>query len=236
MRPTPKGTPDDYGADATWKLELGPDGSVKLDAEERHRGDHAFWLRTALRERETRAQWVEQNLVAGWIPQVEVEKDVDFQGDLAHGEATVRYRAKSGALGRLEDGDLVVTLAPSSTLTSSLAPLPKRVLPVALPPNMAPSKQSHVVRLVAPEGFSPGDLPAGGDEQGGEFGRAKLEVTRDPKDPRVVLMTRSVTFDLEAIPVAKYEAWRAWLGRVDSLLHRSIRFVPDAKSAKGGAR
>ena len=236
MRPTPRGTPEDYGSDATWNLVLAADGSVKMDAEERHRGDHAFYLRTQLREKDARAQWVEQNLVAGWIPQVEVDKDVAFEGDLARGEATVKFKARSGALGRLEGDDLVVTLAPSSTLTSSYAPLPKRTLPVALPPNLAPSKQSHVVRLVAPEGMKPGDLPPGGDEQGGEFGRARLEVTVDPKDPRVVRLVRSVTYDLETIPVAKYEAWRAWLGRVDSLLHRSVRFVPDGKAVKGGAK
>ena len=90
--------------------------------------------------------------------------------------------------------------------------------------------------------MKPGDLPPGGDEAGGEFGRAKLEVALDPKDPRVVVLTRSVTFDLDVIPVAKYEAWRAWLSRVDSLLHRSVRFVhgPDGAkrpgSAVGGAR
>jgi hypothetical protein len=42
------------------------------------------------------------------------------------------------------------------------------------------------------------------------------------------VLTRSMVFDLETIPVAKYEAWRAWLSRVDSLLHRSIRYVPAA--------
>ena len=242
MVKTPAGSPDDYGADASWTLKLHADGSVDMDAEETHRGDHAFYLRTALREKDARAQWVEQNLVAGWIPQVQVEKDVDFAGDLAAGQARVRFRARSNAFGRLEGEDLVVKISPSSTLTSTLAALPKRTLPVVLPPQLAPSKQTHVVRIVSPDAMKPGDLPPGGDEAGGEFGRAKLEVALDPKDPRVVVLTRSVTFDLDVIPVAKYEAWRAWLSRVDSLLHRSVRFVHGPDGAKrpgaavGGAR
>ena len=55
-------------------------------------------------------------------------------------------------------------------------------------------------------------------------------ITRDPKDPRVIVYTRDVVFDLDRIPVAKYAQWRAWLSRTDSLLHRSVRFVP------GGAK
>jgi hypothetical protein len=228
MSPSPRGSPDDYGADAAWTLRLQPGGGVELEAEERHRGDHAFMLRSALREADSRAQWVESNLIAGWIPQVQVDKDVAFEGDGVGGEARVKYKARSGALGRMEGPDMVVTLAPSSTLTSSLAPLPKRTLPVSLPPSLAPSKQTTVVRMISPEGMQPGALPPGGDEAGGEFGRARLEVALDPKDPRVVVLTRSMVFDLETIPVAKYEAWRAWLSRVDSLLHRSIRYVPAA--------
>jgi hypothetical protein len=237
MTATPRGVPEDYGIDGKWTLALAKDGSVDLDASESHRGDQAFFLRSALREQDARAQWVEQNLVAGWIPQVEVDKAVDFTPDLPNGEARVHYKAKSAAFGRLEGSDLVVTLAPSSTLTSQLAPLPKRTLPVALPPSLAPSRQAYVMRLIAPEGMKPGELPPGGDEAGGEFGRAKLDVTIDPKDPRAIVLTRSVTFDLERIPVERYEAWRSWLSRVDSLLHRSIRFVPAGpKGDLGGAR
>jgi hypothetical protein len=226
MVATPRGSPDDYGVEATWTLTLRPGGAVSLEADERHRGDQAFQLRTALREKDSRAQWVEQNLIAGWIPQVQVDKEVDFSGDGASGEARVRYKATSNALGRMEGPDMVVTLAPSNTLTSSLAPLPRRTLPVSLPPHLAPSRQTTVVRMIAPEGMKPGELPSGGDANGGDFGRAQLEISLDPADPRVVLLKRSVIFDLETIPVARYEAWRTWLSRVDSLLHRSVRFVP----------
>jgi hypothetical protein len=90
---------------------------------------------------------------------------------------------------------------------------------------MAPSSTTHVVRIVAPAGRVPGALPPGGEEAGGEFGRATLNVVRDPADPNAVVLTRTLTFDLDVVPVEKYAAWRSWLSRVDSLLHRSVRFV-----------
>lgn len=225
MVSTPKGSADDYGSQSRWTVRLKPTGAADIEADEVHRGDQAFDLRTHLREKDARSQWVEQNLLAGWIPQVQVDPEVDFTPELAKGEARVAYKARSEALGRREGTDLVVSLAPLMTYTSLYAPLPKRTLPVVLPPRMAPSSMVHVVKLVAPAGLAPGALPPGGEEAGGEFGRAALTVARDPADPNVVVLTRTLTFDLDIVPVDKYAAWRSWLTRVDSLLHRSVRFV-----------
>jgi hypothetical protein len=58
---------------------------------------------------------------------------------------------------------------------------------------------------------------------GGEFGRASLEVTRDAHDPRLLVVKRKMTLDLHVIPVEKYPAWRAFLQRVDALMHRTVR-------------
>jgi hypothetical protein len=61
---------------------------------------------------------------------------------------------------------------------------------------------------------------------------------KDETNPRGVVVKRKVVFDMSTIPVDKYDAWRAWLQRVDTLLHRSVRFVPLAKpnaAAGGGA-
>ena len=69
----------------------------------------------------------------------------------------------------------------------------------------------------------------GGEENGGEFGRAKLEFSR--VGGNTVLVKRSVTLDLSTIPVDKYAKWRAWLARVDGLMHRMVRLVP-ANGAK----
>ncbi|HEY3594782.1 MAG TPA: hypothetical protein VGL13_12950, partial [Polyangiaceae bacterium] len=71
----------------------------------------------------------------------------------------------------------------------------------------------------------------GGEENGGEFGYARLEIQREAGGG--VMIKRTVVFDLSSIAVDKYEAWRAWLQRVDALLHRSIRFVP--RDGKKGA-
>jgi hypothetical protein len=225
MVATPRGSADDYGSRSQWKVRLSREGAAEIDADELHRGDHAFYLRTNLREKDARPQWVEQNLLAGWIPQVEVDPEVDFVPELGRGEARVRYRARSQALGRREGDELVVSLAPLTTLTSQYAALPKRTLPVVLPAALAPSSNVTVVRLVAPAGMRPGALPPGGEEAGGEFGRAALSIARDPADPSAVVLTRTLTFDLDAVPVEKYAAWRAWLSRVDTMLHRSVRFV-----------
>lgn len=225
MVPSPRSRPEEHGSDATWELKLEPGGAASLDASEVHRGDHAFLLRTALREKDVRAQWVEQNLIAGWLPQVQVAPEVDFASELPQGEVKVSYKARSQALGRTEGSDLVVTLSPSSTLTSQLAPLPRRTLPVVLPSQLAPSRTASSVLLVAPEGMRVGALPPGGEVAGGDFGSARLEV-QTQQDGRAVLLRRSVVFDQDIIPVDRYEAWRTWLSQVDSMLHRSVRFVP----------
>ncbi len=146
-----------------------------------------------------------------------------------------RYRAHSAGLARREADELVVPLAPSSTMTSQLAPLVKRTLPVVLPPNTAPSHQTRTIHVIPPAGYRATELAKGGEENGGEFGFAKVEIKNDPENPRGVLVTRTVVFDMSTIPVEKYAAWRGWLQRVDALLHRSVRFAPVAAKKSGAA-
>ncbi|MEO5728785.1 MAG: hypothetical protein ABI134_10005, partial [Byssovorax sp.] len=74
-------------------------------------------------------------------------------------------------------------------------------------------------------------LPPGGDEPGGEFGRAHLEFAR-AAGKNAVVVKRSVVFDLSTIPVEKYAKWRGWLQRVDGLMHRMVRLVPDGTAPK----
>ena len=158
---------------------------------------------------------------------MEVDKNIDFKGDLPRGRAWVRYKAKSQGLARHEGGDMVVPLSQSATLASQLAPLVKRTLPVSLPSHMAPSHETRTIRVVAPKGFAWAALPPGGDEDGGPFGRAHLEVAKDPRDLRTVVIKRSLVFDQSIIPVDKYAAWRAWIQRVDALMHKGVRLVPE---------
>src|SRR5262249_33307596 len=163
-------------------------------AAERHGGDHAFVLRSSLREKDARAQWVEQNLLSGWFPTVQVTKDVDFSPDLQNGAADVHYRAHSDGLARREGDELVLPLAPASTMPPHPAPPANPHPPAVLPPTTAPSHQVRTIRIVPPVGYRPGELPKGGEEAGGEFGAARLEVKKDPKNPRVVLVKRTVVF------------------------------------------
>jgi hypothetical protein len=227
----PASSPDDHGTEATWTLSVKSDGSADLAGEERAVGDDAFWMRTYLTEPGARAQWLEQRLVGTWFSTVQVDKDVDFQGDLPRGAATARWHARSDSLARREGTELVVALSPTQTLASQLAPLVQRTLPVWLPAPVAPRREARTIRVVAPSGWTFGALPVGGDEDGGSFGRAHLDVARDPGDPRVVVARRVVVFDESAISVSEYPKWRAWVQRVDALMHKSVRILPH-----GGAR
>jgi hypothetical protein len=228
----PPSSPDDHGVDVSWTVTLGADGSGEVTGDERHTGDAAFWLRSNLSQAEARAQYVEDALVGPWFPTVEVDKNIDFKGDLAGGQSVVKYKAKSRGLARSEGKDLVLSLSPSNTYGSSLAPLVERTLPVQLPPHLAPSHQNRTTRITAPPGFAWGPLPPGGDANGGAYGRAHIEITRDPKDARVLLIKRSVVFDMHLIPVEKYATWRAFITQVDALMHKDVRLVPAAGGEK----
>jgi hypothetical protein len=222
----PSSSPDDHGVDATWTVSLAADGTANLEGEERATGDDAFWMRTYLTEPGARAQWVEDRLVGPWFPTVEVDKKVGFRGDLPRGGADVTWRARSDGLARREGNELVVPLSPSQPLASHLAPLVKRTLPVWLPPHMAPRKESRTIRVVAPAGWRFEALPQGGDENGGPFGRAHLDVSRDPHGGEAILVHRTTVFDQSSIPVDEYAKWRAWVQRVDALMHKAVRLEP----------
>lgn len=222
----PASSPDDHGADVTWTMTVAPDGSGEVVGEEKHSGDSAFWLRSNLREAEARSQYVEDVLVGPWMTTVEVDKNIDFKGELPGGQVYVKYKAKSRGLARREGKDMVLSLSPASTFGSIIAPLVERTLPVQLPPNFAPSHQNRTMRVVAPAGFAWGDLPPNGATNGGPYGKASIDIARDPKDARTLVIKRSVTFDMHLIPVEKYASWRQFVGQVDALMHKEVRLVP----------
>ncbi len=230
----PSSSPEGHGVDATWTLSLRADGGADLDGEERGVGDDAFWMRTYLTEPGARASWVEDHLLATWFSTIEVDKKVDFRGDLPLGAASVHWKARSAALARHEGDELVVPLSPSQTLASQLAPLVHRTLPVRLPPHVAPRKESHTIRVIAPRGWTFEALPAGGDEDGGAFGHAHLDLARDAHDPQAIVVHRTWVCDESSIGVDEYPKWRAWIQRVDALMHESVRLLPTA--AGPGAR
>jgi hypothetical protein len=203
-----------------------------LQGEEHATGDDAFWMRTNMTEPGARPAWLEERMIGQYFPTIEVDKKVEFRGDLPQGGAVAQWRARSNGLGRHEGAELVVPLSPAQPSASQLAPLVHRTLPVWLPAHVAPRRESRTIRVVAPPGFSFETLPTGGDENAGPFGRAHLDVSHDPSDPRAIIVRRSVVFDQSTIPVDEYAKWRAWIQRVDALMHQSVRLVPSA----GGAR
>jgi hypothetical protein len=127
----------------------------------------------------------------------------------------------------------VVPLSPAQTMASQIAPLVKRTLPVWLPPNVAPRSESRTIRVVAPRGFTFEALAPGGDESGGAFGRAHLDIAKDARDPRAVVVRRTVVFDRNRIGVDEYPAWRAWVQRIDALMHKGLRLVPGDGATRG---
>lgn len=224
MIETPLGSPDDHGTEANWKLVLQATGEGKLTATEQHVGDAAFELRTNLVEPDARKQWVEQYLTNKWVAGVEVDGDIGFDGNMPGGAAKLRYQASSRNIARREANELVVPLGDTVTFASQLAPLAKRTLPVVLPAYIAPRRNVRTLTIVAPAGYDFSELPPGGVENGGEFGKAILEMA--PGEPGTVVVKRTVIFDLSTIPLDKYQAWRAWLQRVDALMNRTVRLVP----------
>ncbi len=229
---TPSSSPDDHGIDARWTIKLSPSGAGSLVAEETHSGDAAFELRMNLKQADARQQWVESYLSNGFFPTVQVKPEVAFKSDLPNGVATLGYSADSDGFARREGDELAVPLSETQTLTSQLAPLPKRTLPVALPPSLAPGHQTRAITITAPAGYAFAELPPGGEENGGEYGKSKITFAKG-KSKDTVVVTRSVVFDMSVVPVDKYEKWRAWLQRVDRLMHQTVRLVPtgDAKKA-----
>jgi hypothetical protein len=231
---TPSASTDDHGIDGEWAIKLSPTGAGELTAKERHSGDAAFELRMNLKQEDARQQWVESYLSNGFFPTVQVKPGIAFKSDLPNGVATLEYSAESDGFARREGDELAVPLSETTTITSQLAPLPRRKLPVALPPSMAPGHQSWKVTITAPAGYTFAELPPGGEENGGEFGKAKLAFTKG-KTKDTIVVARSVAFDMSVVPVDKYEKWRAWLQRVDRLMHQMVRLVP-AQDAKKGAK
>jgi hypothetical protein len=236
IRELPPGSPDENGSDVSWTIKLHPDASGDLEGEEHHSGDSAFWLRTYASQPDARAQYVEDNLVSPYLPTVVVGKPIDFKGDLPRGRAWVRYKAHSDGFARHEQGLLVVPLSRGPSLASQLAPLLTRTLPVSLPPQLAPSRRARTERFLAPPGFQWNLLPSGGDEDGGPFGRAHLEIARDPGDARAIVVKRIVVFDQSLIPVDRYGAFRAWLQRVDGLMRRTARLSNGRDGSPTGPR
>jgi hypothetical protein len=228
----PSSSPEDHGLDAHWTISIHADGGADLDGDEHGVGDDAFWMRTYLTEAGARASWVEEHLVSTWFSTVEVDKNVDFKGDLPLGAASVHWKARSGALARHEGEELVVPLSPSQTLASQLAPLVRRTLPVRLPPHLAPRKESRTIRVIAPRGWTFETLPVGGDEDGGPFGRAHLDISRDAHDPLAIVVHRTWVCDESSIGVEEYPKWRAWIQRVDALMHESVRLRPTPPGAR----
>ena len=101
-------------------------------------------------------------------------------------------------------------------------------------PNLAPGHQTRSITITAPAGYEFAELPPGGEENGGEFGKAKITFAKG-KAKDTVVVTRSVAFDMSIVPVDKYDKWRGWLQRTDRLMHQTVRLVPTGDAKKGDA-
>jgi hypothetical protein len=221
---TPPSSPADHGVSAEWTVSLEPTGAAAVTAVEQHRGDSAFELRMALSEADARGQWVERYLQAR-LPTVDIDPaKIDFDPK----KGRLAFAARSAGVGRLEGDEIAVPLAGARTYTTSLAPLPpaRRTLPVVLPPGLAPSQQRYRTTIVAPKGYRFAELPPGGKVDGGDLGRASLEV-KPGAAANTVFVDLDVVIDKSTIPLAQYPAFRQMLQRIDALTHRVVRLVPD---------
>jgi hypothetical protein len=219
----PRSSAKEHGSFSQWSIALDKDGGGELRSKEKHIGDTAFWLRTSMRQAEARQQVVLDSLLGGWFSNLTLDKDITFEGDGKDGEAQLSYKAKSlGGFARFDAGSLVFELRTRSTLASKYAALPKRTLPVVLPPHVAPSTETHVVTVDAPAGFRLASPAYEESVSGGAFGNVHVKVARI-SDTRASI-ERTITFEANEIPVKDYEAFRAWLVKADSALRRGLRF------------
>ncbi len=224
LQQTASANPQDHGVSSNWIMTIESDGSGALVADETHAGDNAFRLRTHLRQEDARQQWVESNLIAGVFPGLTLGPKIGFEPAFSSNSARLTYRAKSSSMARREGDDLVVAVAPPRPITSALAPLVKRTLPVELPPSVAPTQRRTIIKIVAPSSHRFVGLPANGVADGGAFGKATLVFERAP-DKRSVTVRREVTLTQWRISVAAYPAWRRWLQKIDGLLQRTVRLT-----------
>ena len=201
-----------------WTVKLEPTGAAAVAGKEKHVGDWGFELRNNLVEVDARAQWVEAYLSSRWLPTVDLDQKIDYTPDAG----LLAYTARSEGYARKEGEELAVPVLGTYSYMATFAALPKRTLPLVLPPQMGPSHQRRAINLVAPAGYSFKELPAGGEAKGGAFGSAK--VTFKPgKQAGTVTIESEVIFDKSTITVAEYPAFRKWLESVDALMRKSVR-------------
>ena len=230
---TPSSRPEDHGIESTWTLKIDDDGNAHLEADELFAGDHAFFARTNLSEPGARASFIEQSLVASFFPTIRVGDDAAFAGELPQGKARIRYEAISRGFARREGESLVISLARSMSLSSQLAPLPRRKLPLVLPSHWAPSHQKRKIRLLLPEGYESTEKEGRRETRSPRFGHAAITIAREG---RALVVEQELTIDASTIEASDYPAFRAWLGEVDALFSRSLRWKTSASPSKGVAR
>ncbi len=222
----PSSSPDDHGSDVSWSIALHADGSADLSGEESAVGDAAFWLRSSLTQadgaRRLRPRPPRRALAA--------DSRRREEGRLQGGPAA---RERVGEVCRARGGARAARAGGARRCRSGRRRGSRRASRRSsrarcrsfCPRTLAPSHQTRTTRFTAPPGFVWAPLPAGGDENGGDFGRAHLEIARDRANPRTMVVKRGLVFDEDVIPAAKYPAWRAWLQRVDRLMHKQVRLI-----------
>lgn len=222
----PSSDPNEHGVEGLWALKLDANGAAEVSIDEMHEGDSAFFLRTSLKQAASAATWLERSHPISELPQIEVLPKVEFNGELDQGRAKLKFQAKSAALARREGSDLVVKLNYGVPSVQKLAPLPKRLTPIVLPPHLAPSQDTVKITIAAPAGYKLGELTPGGEVNGGAYGRASLSIEKGPNNSLII--KRTFVLDQHAISVKEYDAWRAFLLQVDALFRREVRFIKGA--------
>ncbi len=215
---TPSSSPVDHGVTMDWTIKLDATGAADVVGKEKHLGDWAFELRNNLVEADARAQWVEQYLSSRWLPTVDLAPKIDYVPDAG----TLGYSARSEGFARKEGEELAVPVLGTYSFMATFAALPKRTLPLVLPPQLGPSHQKRTITLLAPPGFAFRELPAAGEAKGGPFGTAKVSF-KPGKQNGSVIIESEVVFDKSTISVAEYPAFRKWLESVDALMRKSVR-------------
>ncbi len=209
----------------TLSVELAADGTAHLRGEEEVRGSEAPGYRSNYQTEGTRHERFERAM-RSIFPGIEVRSE-SFE-NLANMEAPVRFRYEATVPSfAVRDADgLRVPGSVLDELTRLIARTDARHFTLDLG-----GRSSYVEdrTLRAPAGYTIGAVPEGGVVDS-EFGHFAMTATQSGSE---VVVHTELSLSADTIPAAQYAAYRAWIGRADTLLRSRVVMV---QPSTGGAR
>jgi transglutaminase-like putative cysteine protease/Flp pilus assembly protein TadD len=200
-------------------VDLAPDGSARISAEETVTGAEAAGYRGYYEAPGTRAERFERSL-ASIYPGIELKQQRFEQLDDLEKPVRYSYRAHVPQLANRDGDELRVAPSVLHDLVRSMARLPERRHPLDLQGNRAYVEERTVK---PPAGMIAAELPAGGEVRS-PFGHLQLSFEREGDAVRA-RTEFAVTQD--RVSPEQYPAFRAWVEQADRLLRQRVGIRKD---------